>query len=277
MESLTLLPAAVPLAHQVIGAGSPLVLITGTGYPGATWSARMLDALAEQHTVVVFDHRGTGDTPGTSDEYSTRLLAADTLGLIDTLGLGPAHVLGHSMGGRVAQWMAIDAPDRVRSLVLAASGPGQFRADQSVTRGIPVRHALGLIEKGYEGYMRAQIPATFFTPELVQSDPDTVTTLIDSYWEHRPTVEEYLKHIVARQCHQTAELLDRIAMRTLVLVGSHDTHVGGTGSHVDQSYFLAETLPNAEFSLIEGAAHGYFWSHPDESTAVVLDFLRRYP
>ena len=69
---------------------------------------------------------------------------------MDRLGLAAAHVVGHSMGGRVAQWMALDRPDRIRSLVLAATGPGQFRDDRPVTRGIPVHAAKELIEKGYE-------------------------------------------------------------------------------------------------------------------------------
>ena len=275
MDSPIDLPPTVPLAHRAIGAGPPLVLVTGTGYPGATWPAAMLDALARDHTVVVFDHRGTGDTPGTVDAYSTRLFAADTLRLVDEIGLGPAHVLGHSMGGRVAQWMALDGPDHVRSLILAASGPGRFRDDQPVTRGIPIPAAVSLIEKGYEGFIAAQILSTFFTPEFGAADPATVTGLIDAFWDHRPPLEDYLKHVVARQCHQTTELLDRITVPTLVVVGSRDTHAGGTGSHLDQSRFLAETIPDAEFALIDDAAHGYFWSHPDASVGVLMDFLSR--
>ena len=68
----------------------------------------MVDELARHFAVVTFDYRGTGETPGTPEEYTTRLFAADVRALIRELGRGPAHVLGHSMGGRVAQWVAID-------------------------------------------------------------------------------------------------------------------------------------------------------------------------
>ncbi len=268
-------PEPVRLAHRVVGDGPPVLLVAGTGYPGATWSAGLVEALATRHTVVTFDHRGTGDTPGTEGDYSTRLFAADAAGLVDELGLGPAHVIGHSMGGRVAQWMALDRPDTVARLVLAASGPGRIHPEQRVTRGIPIPTAVALIEKGLRGYIDGQIRATFFTPEFASASPEVVAGLVDAWWAHRPSLEDYLKHVVARQEHQTTELLDGIRQLTLVLVGDRDTHAGGTGSHLDQSRYLAATLANAELAIVEGAAHGYFWSHTEISARIILDFLAR--
>jgi pimeloyl-ACP methyl ester carboxylesterase len=261
-----------PFAYELRGSGDPLVLVAGTGYPGATWPPVVVDRLAKRHTVVTFDHRGTGATPAGSERYSTRGFAADAVGLIDALGLAPAHVVGHSMGGRVAQWMAIDQPNRLRSLVLAATGPGQFRDDRPVTRGIPVHTALHLIERGYERYMSEHIASTFFTPEFVAADPDRVEWLVRAFWDHRPTLEEYLRHIVARQEHQTAERLADITAPTLVLVGDRDTHVAGTGVHRDQSTFLAEHIAGSVLAVLPGVTHGYFWQAPDETVAVILDW-----
>jgi pimeloyl-ACP methyl ester carboxylesterase len=269
-------PETVPLAHRVIGSGPAILLVTGTGYPGRTWPADLLSALAERYMVVTFDHRGTGDSPATEGPYSTRLFAADALALLGDIGVEPAHVLGHSMGGRVAQWMALDGPDRVRTLILAASGPGQIHPSRPVARGIPLQAAASMIELGYEGYMRRQITTTFFTPEYVAENPERVQWLVDAFWSGRPPLEHYLKHVVARQEHQTAELLDRITMPTLALIGDRDTHVGGTGSHVDQSRYLAEHLPDAELRFIEGAAHGYFWSHTEESVGILRDWIDRH-
>jgi len=138
----------VPLAYEVAGSGDPIMLVAGTGYPGATWSPQLLAPLTASHTVVTFDHRGTGSTPSTPERYSTRGFAADALGLLDALDLPATHVVGHSMGGRVGQWMALDRPDRVRSLVLAASGPGEWRVDKPVTRGVPLHTAVAMIELG---------------------------------------------------------------------------------------------------------------------------------
>jgi pimeloyl-ACP methyl ester carboxylesterase len=248
------------------------VLVAGTGYPGATWHPDLVRRLAARHAVLTFDHRGTGSTPPSPEPYSTRLFARDAVGLMDALALPAAHVVGHSMGGRVAQWMGLDRPERIRTLVLAASGPGQFRDDRPVTRGVPVSAAKDLIELGYEAYMRRHIAATFFTPEFAAADPDRVEWLVSAFWSNRPDLENYLRHVVARQEHQTADRLGELAMPTLVLVGDRDTHVGGTGVHVEQSAFLVEKLPNAELRVVEGAAHGYFWQLPERSAEILLEW-----
>lgn len=267
--------AGVQLAYELRGSGPALVLIAGTGFPGATWEEEFLEPLAERHTVLTFDHRGTGASPVTEDRLSTRLFGQDAVGLMDALGLGPAHLLGHSMGGRVAQWIAIDRPERVRTLILAATGPGQFRPDRPVTRGVPVNTAKALAELGYERYIREHIAATFFTPEFVAARPERVERLFRLFWEHRPDLGAYLRHVVARQEHQTAERLGEIAQPTLVLVGDRDTAVMGTGSHWDQSAYLLEHLPNAELRVIPGAAHGYFWQCREETVAAILEWTSR--
>ena len=191
---------------------------------------------------------------------------------MDALGLPAAHVLGHSMGGRVAQWMALDRPERVRTLILAASGPGQFRDDKPVTRGIPVHAAKEMIELGYERYMREHIRDTFFTPEFAAAHPESVAWLHGTFWAHRPDLENYLRHVLARQEHQTADRLGDIRMPTLVMIGDRDTRIMGTGSHVEQSEFLMAHLPNAQCRVVEGAAHGLFWQLPEGSAQILLDW-----
>lgn len=260
------------ISYQRGGAGVPLLLIAGTGYPGGTWHPDLVEALAARHTVVTFDHRGTGATAPAPGRYSTRSFAADALGLLDALGLEPAHVVGHSMGGRVAQWMALEHPDRVRSLVLAATGPGQFRSDRPVTRGVPVHVVLELVDKGYERYMRDHIAATFFTPEFARDHPDVVAWLHDAFWRDRPDLENYLRHVVARQEHQTADRLAEIRVPTLILVGDRDTAVMGTGAHTEQSDYLAEHIPGAMKRVIPGSAHGYFWQDPERTIEILLEW-----
>lgn len=265
-----------PVAYEIRGSGTPLVLIAGTGYPGATWPPELLEPLAGAHSVLTFDHRGTGATPPSAGPYTTRLFAKDALGLIDGLGLDNAHVLGHSMGGRVAQWMALDRPERIRTLILAATGPGQFDPSKPVTRGIPVHAAKAMIELGYEEYMRDHIAATFFTPEFRKEHPERVRWLHEAYWAHRPDLENYLKHIVARQMHQTAERLAEISTPALVVIGDRDTAAMGTGVHTEQSDFLMKHLPNATLGVIGGAAHGFFWQMPQQTVDVILEWTQAH-
>jgi pimeloyl-ACP methyl ester carboxylesterase len=263
----------IDLAYEARGTGPIVLFVAGTGYPGATWLPDIVDRLTPDYTVVTFDHRGTGATLGTPGTYSTRQFAADALGLLQALDAGPAHVIGHSMGGRVAQWMALDGPSQVQSLVLAATGPGQIRDDFPLMRGIPLNTALSLIEHGYERRMQKAIRESFFTPEFAAANPDVVQSLVSAFWDNRPSLENYLKHVIARQQHQTAELVDRITMPALVLIGDRDTGIGGTGSHVEQSEYLASHLPNAEMRVIPDTAHGYFWQKPEETMTAIRVFL----
>ena len=271
-SSGTLVVDGQPIAYELRGRGVPLVLIAGTGYPGATWPDEFVDPLTARHMVLTFDHRGTGASPASQGTYTTRLFAHDALGLIDGLGLERAHVLGHSMGGRVAQWMVLDRPERIRSLILAATGPGEFDPKKPVTRGVPVHAAKAMIELGYEAYMRDHIAATFFTPEFRAAHPERVRWLHDAYWTHRPDLENYLKHVVARQTHQTAERLGEIRAPSLVLVGDRDTAAMGTGVHTEQSDFLLRHLPDATLRVIPGVAHGYIWQEPEVTARIVLEW-----
>ncbi len=264
-----------PIAYDVAGNGVPLLLIAGTGYPAATWPPELLEPLARRHSVITFDHRGTGATPTTTSPYSTRVFAADAAAVVAAAGLGPAHIVGHSMGGRVAQWLVLDHPAMARSLVLAATGPGQFLDSRPVTRGIPVHTAAAMIDQGYERYMAAHIEATFFTPEFVDGRSDVVAWLVAAFWDHRPSLEDYLRHVVARQEHQTADRLGELTVPTLVMVGDRDTHVAGTGVHWDASEWLRTHIPGAEWAAVEGASHGFFWQFPARSAEILLDWAAR--
>ena len=209
--------------------------------------------------------------------YSTRLFAEDAVGLMDALGIDRAHVAGHSMGGRVAQWMALDHRERVASLILAATGPGQFDPGAPVMRGVPLHTAVSMIELGYERYMAAHIRDTFFTPEFAAEHPERVAWLVDAFWSARPSLREYLRHVIARQEHQTADRLADISVPSLVLIGDRDRHMGGTGVHWEQSEYLYRHIPGARRRVISGASHGYFWQLPDVSASALLDWTAEHP
>lgn len=268
------------LHYEIEGTGPPLLMITGTGFPGAAWRTGVSQRFAGGgFRVITYDHRGVGKSDCPDGAYSTRLFARDAVALLDALGIEKAHVLGHSMGGRVAQWMALDNGRVVRSLVLAASGPGAFDPEFEVTRGVPLYTAEGLVRAGYEQYMRRHIAGPFFfTPDFAAERPEVVQGLADAFWENRPSLRAYLHHVVARQQHQTAERLHEITAPTLVVVGDDDSFRGGTGNHLQQSRFLAEQLPNAEMTVIQGAAHAFFWQNAAEAsattTAAIVSFLR---
>ena len=112
------------VAYRSIGAGPPIVLVMGYAAPMEVWDPRFVDALAQGHRVVVFDNAGVGETSAVPGPLSIQKMADQTAALIAALRLGRCAVVGWSMGGMVAQALAVTHPDEVRALVLMATFPG---------------------------------------------------------------------------------------------------------------------------------------------------------
>ena len=270
--------ADVNLYYELYGQGDPLVLVAGTGISLAPWRVFQVPEFSKHYQVLIYDHRGLGRSDKPDVPYSTRLFAKDCAALMDALDIKRAHIMGHSMGGRVAQWIALDYPEKVRSLVLSGSGSGKYSEKlENYPRGVPVETCVELIEKGYEKYQHDHWgPGFMFTEEFMKQRPEVVKQFQDLIVEEVPPLRCYLRHVIARQCHETTELLAQIEAPTLVIVGSKDIHEGGTGNHVESSKVLAERIPNAELVLVEGGRHGYLREMPEKGHPPILDFLRRH-
>ena len=268
----------VNLYYELDGEGDPLVLVAGTGISCAPWRVFQVPEFSKTYQALIYDHRGLGRSDKPDVAYSTRLFAKDCAGLMDALGIHKAHIMGHSMGGRVAQWIALDYPEKVRSLVLSSCGSGKYSDKiENYPRGVPLESALEMIEKGYEKYQHDHWgPGFMFTDQFMRDHPEVVKKFQDLIVEEVPPLKCYLRHVVARQCHETTDLVSKIQAPTLVIVGSKDTREGGTGNHVESSKALAEKIPNAEFVLVEGGKHGYLREMPEKGHPPILDFLRRH-
>lgn len=268
----------IRMYYEVHGKGDTLMLISGTGGTCDTWRYFQVPAFSQDYQVIIFDHRGVGRSDKPDEPYSTRGFAADAAGLLDALGIEQAHVMGHSMGGRVAQWMALDSPERVRSLILSSTGSGQYAAHVDVVRGLPLKQTEAMIELGYQRWWTSHFADEdfMFPPEVRQAHPELLEQRRELARQTMPPLRPYLRHVIARQQHETTELLDRITVPTLVIVGERDTTVGGTGNHLQAAQILVERIPDAELVVIKGAAHGYLWQLADEANRLVLDFLQRH-
>ncbi len=268
----------IEIYFELYGHGDPLVLIAGTGISCAPWRIFQVPEFSKHYQVLIYDHRGLGRTDKPDMPYTTRLFASDCTGLMDALGIPKAHVMGHSMGGRVAQWLALDYPEKVRSLVLSGSGSGKYSDKlEDYPRGVPIDTCVELIEKGYEKYQHDHWgPGFMFTDEFVREQPEVVKKFQDLIVEEVPPLKCYLRHVIARQCHETTEFIHQIKAPALVIAGSKDTREGGTGNHVASSKALAEKIPNAELVIVEGGKHGYLREMPKKGHPPILEFLRRH-
>jgi pimeloyl-ACP methyl ester carboxylesterase len=249
------------IAYDVVGAGPPLLLVSGQASDRNIWRP-VREAFAARHRVVTFDHRGTGDSDKPEAPYSTRGFADDAIAVLDALGIPRAHASGMSMGGRICQWLGIDHAPRIGALVLGCTTPGNAHG---VRRPVHV------------------------DPVLLSGDPERMLPfLVSSAWAaaNRGFLAEWkawmLAHPVpphARQLHFQAseghdawELLPRITAPTLVIHGSEDEMNVPANAPL-----LTERIPGAELHLIAGARHVYFWDHGEEANRVVGAFLERHP
>lgn len=209
----------VNLYYELYGEGDPLVLVAGTGISLAPWRVSQVPEFAKHYQVLIYDHRGLGRSDKPDMHYTTRLFAKDCVGLMDALGIKRAHMMGHSMGARVCQWIALDYPENVRSLVLSGPGSGKYSEDlEDYPRGVPMDAALEMIEKGYEKYQSDHWgPGFMFSEQFMKDHPDIVKKYQELIVDEVPPLKCYLRHVVARQCHETTHLIDKIKAPTLSL------------------------------------------------------------
>lgn len=262
------------LHYELHGNGPTLLFLGATAYPGAIWEKYQAPALQGDLQLLLHDYRGVGQSDRPDVPYSTAMFAADAIGLLDALGLDRVHVLGHSMGGRVAQLLALDYPERVKSLILFGSGPGSFEGSDRWTRGIPLNMAVAFAEQGFEGYQRHHVRDTdaVFGRTFRAAHPEIVAEAFDVIYGALPSIKCYLRHVIARQEHQTTERLGDVRCPTLVVVGSEDDE---PPSHIESSQVLARGIPGAELVLLPNRGHLHFWEDPAESNALILDWVRR--
>ncbi len=204
-----------------------------------------------------------------SIDYTTRMFCDDAVAILDHLHIDQAIVLGHSMGGRVAQRVALEYPQRVKQLILASTG-----ASFPGAAGLPLTMCKEMIEWGYEPYVREHTLQVGFTAEFVKQQPDVLAAFFRARLANLCPVEFYLRHVLARQSHDTSAGLKDIGVPTLVMVGALEGDPGAALSHRASAEMLANGIPSAKFVLLANQKHNYFASAPAEAHRIIREFLR---
>jgi 3-oxoadipate enol-lactonase len=257
------------LYYEVYGKGEPLLLIMGLGASHLGWTAQV-PVYAREFRVIVFDSRGTGqsDFPQGVD-CTIPLLADDAAALLDALGVDKAHVYGISLGGMIAQEMALRHPDKVRSLVLGATTPGGPHAVGSDAQALRALLDQGTVVD------RAVTPAlleVLFSPDYLAEHLSDLREVFQRSADYpRTSPEAYGAQLRAVAGYDTYDRLPDIAAPTLVLHGTDDPLIPAANGRI-----LAERIPEAKLVLFESARHGYYLEKQAEADAAVLDFLRAH-
>ena len=245
------------IAHQASGAGAPLLLLAGqTG--SHRWWTRVRGDFDAFRRVVTLDYRGTGDSDAPPGPYRTQGFADDAVAVLDDLGVERADVYGTSMGGRVAQWLAVRYPERVRRLVLGCTSPG---GPHAVERSAAVRRALADPDPAAA---RRALLDLMYTPEWLARHPEPYWTLGDPGMPRHARRE----HLRASNGHDAWDALPRITAPTLVLHGDAD-ELNPTAN----APLLVERIPGARLVLFPGARHAYFEESRAAAGAAVREFV----
>jgi pimeloyl-ACP methyl ester carboxylesterase len=254
--------------YEAHGGGRPFVFFSETACDGEIWKRYQIPEFSKDHLVIIHDYRGTGKSSKPSIDYTTRMFCDDAAAVLEELQIRDAVVLGHSMGGRVAQLLALEYPERVGQLILASTGaafPGAM--------GLPLTMIKEMIEWGYPKYVREHTVQVGFTDEFIGTHPDRVEEFFRTRLANLCPVEFYLRHVLARQSHDTRDRLKDIRVPTLVIVGEQEGDPNIATSHRASSEMLAKAVPGAQFVVLPGQKHNYFASAPEAVHRIIRDFL----
>ena len=241
-----------------------VLLVMGLAYPAAMWF-RLVPSLAERYRVLRVDNRGageTGDVPGAP--YSVETMAGDCLAVLDAAGVEQAHVVGISMGGLIAQELALTAPERVRSLCLMATHPG-------IAHAVLNPEALALVTSGRAG-MTPQEAAEVSIP--FNYAPSTPRERIEEDWAVRLplacSLAGYTAQVQGTIPWTRYDDLGSVTAPTLVLHGELDALVPP-----ENGTRIAERIPGAEHVTVPDANHVLMTDQPEQVEKVLLDWLDR--
>ena len=254
----------IKIAYKIYGHGEPLIMIMGFSGTMDFWDARVIKKLAEHYQVIVFDNRGMGLTSDSPKEYTIKLFADDTAGLMKAIKIKRAHILGWSMGTNIAQELVLDYPEMTDKLILYAADPGGQEAIQPIPEVMQkLNDTSGTTrERGLRSL------AILFPEKWLQAHPD-----ISKYF---PKVTETASpQNVDRQAQAMAtwtgsfSRLKQIKSPTLIITGTEDILTPPENSPI-----IAKRILKANLVEIPGGGHGLMYQEPDKFSQIVLDFLK---
>ena len=251
----------IELDYERSGSGPPLLMIMGMSGTALHWTEPFLDALRPEFEVVVYDHRGVGASTRLDGPLTIAQLAEDAAGLIAALELDSPHVLGISMGGMIAQELALAHPEQVHTLTLGCTycgGEGSVLAApqdlQELTQAMLSGDRQRALRAGFEINV---------SPAAVGANGNWERFVAIA--EQRPVaVEVVMTQMQACMAHDTNARLEQLATPTLVIHGTADRLLP-----VANGRLIASRIPGARLELLEGIGHMFWWEQPERSAELV--------
>ena len=257
----------VELAYEIHGTGEPLVLIHGAQSDRSIFTG-MLPDFTDQFEVLTFDQRGSGQSEKPDMEYTMGMIADDTVALMDHVGFSSAHVYGVSMGGMIAQELAIRHATHVRSLVLGCTTPGGPKAISLEGEAIQSSHSTEELSAEERGKALAE---TAFTKGYIQHHPELIPALIEARRKQPLDPIGFAHRMQAAYAHDTYDRLAQITCPTLVITGKDDALIAW-----ENSQLLADNIAESELVVLEPAGHVFWAEQRAQSRDAILGFLSKH-
>jgi pimeloyl-ACP methyl ester carboxylesterase len=259
----------INIYYEIHGSGDPLILINGLGYDLWMWH-KMVPGLAEHFQMIVFDNRGVGQTDKPEGPYTAQMLADDTAGLLEALGISQAAVLGHSMGGFVAQALVLSRPELVSRLILSATnfgGPNHIPVTPEALAVLTDMEA-DPIERLRRGI------AVSTTPGFAETHPEIVDEWVAHRVENPILPQPYQAQIAIGMALQAKEAsfehrLKNVQVPTLIMFGADDKVVPPGNAEL-----LAREIPDSTIKILPQAGHFYPFDATDAAVAAIVEFLK---
>src|SRR5215218_330936 len=264
----------INIAYKRFGEGKPILLISGIGQTKEAWEPSLLSNLAAtNHTVIVFDNRGIGETTVGTKPFSIVQFANDTAGLLDTLQIEKADVFGASLGSFIAQELTLNYPQKVDRLILHATYCGGNEAVYASGQAFESIMTLSSpqILRNMTAEKQAMILAQImFPPEWLNQHPEILNTVIQLAPSRSASPEIIQQQGFASGTWKgSCDRLANITQPTLLIVGDQDLLTPSANS-----VMMSQRIPNSQLVVIEGTGHGAMLQVPNEFTAYIQSFLQ---
>ena len=256
------MPIAEGLYYEEAGEGEPLLMVMGLGTDHLGWMLQVPE-FSKHYRVITFDNRDVGQSKQADGSYEVADMARDALALANHLELDSFHLVGMSLGGAIAQEIALGSPGRIRTLTLIVTygGAGNAGAERAQIWGSAMQSREQLIDWlllfGMSEQFYANPEAVEYSRKLLLSNP------------HPQSLEAFRRQLDAGGRHETRDRLGQLSMPTHVIGAEHDALVP-----VWKSKEIAELIPGADYSVMPGAPHALNMERAEEFNAMVLDWLR---
>ena len=251
------------LNYERAGSGEPLLLIQGMSANHLAWGTAFTSLLERDFEVISFDNRGIGLSRAVADPFSIAEMAADTAELLEALEIESAHVLGISMGGMIAQELALAQPERLRTLTIGCSycgGEGSQLMDPADFQGLVEAMASGDQDRVFRAMYELNLSPGF---RAEQSRYDEFAAMARALPAPRQTIGLQVQAIAA---HDTHDRLPGIAAPTLVIHGTVDRVLGYPNGPL-----IASLIPAARLETYEDVGHMFWWEQPERSAELVRE------